>query len=302
MPSKRSRSKERERKRKKRADLSAEDKILEQEKARNRMIKRRQNMNDADKEAFKAKFRKGMQKLRERKESREKDPVNPLWPAGLLYGETPQYKRDREHQKQKTQQRRENLTIHEKNREKEERNERMRKLRGNQTAEDKIVENEKKKERMRKLRERREKEKCNVDSESPRSKDIVSRLNSKFREDIERRKIVEEMTSDDEKCVCDIDINCEYCEKVYEKEKNLVHIISPEEKKQLEKEELEQNKIMQRNKKRSQRKRIKEKFLKPLPPLPEKELSQYEKIRLEIISQRNKEWLKFEQEWEEKNK
>ena len=59
---------------------------------------------------------------------------------------------------------------------------------------------------------------------------------------------------------------------------------------------------MQRNKKRSQRKRIKEKFLKPLPPLPEKELSQYEKIRLEIISQRNKEWLKFEQEWEEKNK
>ena len=46
-------------------------------------------MNDADKEAFKAKFRKGMQKLRERKESREKDPVNPLWPAGLLYGETP---------------------------------------------------------------------------------------------------------------------------------------------------------------------------------------------------------------------
>ena len=146
----------------------------------------------------------------------------------------------------------------------------MRKLRGNQTAEDKIVENEKKKERMRKLRERREKEKCNVDSESPRSKDIVSRLNSKFREDIERRKIVEEMTSDDEKCVCDIDINCEYCEKVYEKEKNLVHIISPEEKKQLEKEELEQNKIMQRNKKRSQRKRIKEKFLKPLPPLPEK--------------------------------
>ena len=55
MPSKRSKSKEREKKRKKRADLSAEDKILEQEKARNRMTKRRQNMNDADKEAFKAK-------------------------------------------------------------------------------------------------------------------------------------------------------------------------------------------------------------------------------------------------------
>ena len=112
-------------------------------------------MNDADKEAFKAKFRKGMQKLRERTESREKDPVNPLWPAGLLYGETPQYKKDRELLKQKTRQRRENLTIHEKNREKEERNERMRKLRENQTAEDKIVENEKKKRENEKVKRKK---------------------------------------------------------------------------------------------------------------------------------------------------
>ena len=273
MPSKRSRSKERERKRKKRADLSAEDKILEQEKARNRMIKRRQNMNDADKEAFKAKFRKGMQKLRERKESREKDPVNPLWPAGLLYGETPQYKRDREHQKQKTQQRRENLTIHEKNREKEERNERMRKLRENQTAEDKKVENEKKKERMRKLRERRKEEKCINDSEDSRCSDIVNKL-----------RTVTEVTSDHEECVCDIDINCKYCEEVYENEKNLVQTISPEEKERFDKEDLEQYKIMQRNERKLRRKMIKEKLLKPLPPLPERELSQYEKIRLEIIS------------------
>ena len=290
MSPKRSKSKERERKRKKRAEMSSEDKMLEQEKARIRMMKRRQNMNDIDKEVFKVKSRKGMQKLRKSKESRRNEPVlNPLWPTGLLYGETPQYKRDRELQKQKTQQRRQNQTIQEKNKEKEERNERMRKLREKQTAEDKKVENEKKKERMRKLRERRKEEKCINDSEDSRCSDIVNKL-----------RTVTEVTSDHEECVCDIDINCKYCEEVYENEKNLVQTISPEEKERFDKEDLEQYKIMQRNERKLRRKMIKEKLLKPLPPLPERELSQYEKIRLEIISQRNKEWLQVEKEWEEK--
>ena len=38
--------------------------------------------------------------------------------------------------------------------------------------------------------------------------------------------------------------------------------------------------------------------MKPLPPLPERELSDYEKIREEIIAQRKKEWLIAEKEWE----
>ena len=64
--------------------MSAEDKMLKQEKARKRMIKRRQNMNDIDKEVFKVKSRNGMQRLRKSKESRRNEPVpNPLWPAAM---------------------------------------------------------------------------------------------------------------------------------------------------------------------------------------------------------------------------
>jgi hypothetical protein len=37
---------------------------------------------------------------------------------------------------------------------------------------------------------------------------------------------------------------------------------------------------------------------KPLPPLPIRELSEYEKIREDIINQREKEWVIYEKEWE----
>ena len=76
--------------------------------------------------------------------------------------------------------------------------------------------------------------------------------------------------------------------------------VSPEEKKRFEKEDLEQYKAMLKNLRRSRRKEIKEKLIKPLPPLPLRQPSQYEKIREEIIAQRNKEWLIAEKEWEEK--
>ena len=41
-----------------------------------------------------------------------------------------------------------------------------------------------------------------------------------------------------------------------------------------------------------------EEAMKPLPPLPIRELSQYEKIREDIINQRKKEWVIYEKEWE----
>ena len=41
-------------------------------------------------------------------------------------------------------------------------------------------------------------------------------------------------------------------------------------------------------------------FRKPLPPLPVRELSEYEKIREDIIAQRNQEWQVYEKEWEKK--
>ena len=111
---------------------------------------------------------------------------------------------------------------------------------------------------------------------------------------------VTEVASVDEECACEIDINCEYCKKLTENEKDLDTIVSSEDKIRFEKEDLEQHKAMLKNLRRSRRQEIKEKLMKPLPPLPVRKLSQYEKIREEIISQRNKEWLIVEKEWDEK--
>ena len=94
MPLKRSRSKERERKRRQRAGLSAEDSKEKQLKARYRMKKRRENMKDVEKEEFKVKFRKEMQKHREKERNesgRKESCIDPLWPPGLKYGETPRH-------------------------------------------------------------------------------------------------------------------------------------------------------------------------------------------------------------------
>ena len=41
-----------------------------------------------------------------------------------------------------------------------------------------------------------------------------------------------------------------------------------------------------------------EKLKRPLPPLPVKELSEYEKIREDFIAQRKREWLVYEKKWE----
>ena len=55
---------------------------------------------------------------------------------------------------------------------------------------------------------------------------------------------------------------------------------------------------MLKNRRKSKRQEIKDRMMKPLPALPERELSEYEKIREEIIAQRKKEWLIAEKEWE----
>ena len=50
---------------------------------------------------------------------------------------------------------------------------------------------------------------------------------------------------------------------------------------------------------KKKRKALKEKLKKPLPPLPVKELSEYEKIREYFIAQRKREWEAYEKEWEQ---
>ena len=46
------------------------------------------------------------------------------------------------------------------------------------------------------------------------------------------------------------------------------------------------------------RKALLEKLKRPLPPLPVRELSDYEKIREDFIAQRKREWVAYEKEWE----
>ena len=71
-----------------------------------------------------------------------------------------------------------------------------------------------------------------------------------------------------------------------------------EDRDKFQKEDLEQYKNLLKNERKSKRKELKERAKKPLPPLPARELSEYEKIRENIITQRNKEWLVYEKEWE----
>ena len=161
-----------------------------------------------------------------------------------------------------------------------------------QSPEEKVAEKEKKKERMKQLRERRKRVNEIMDSDSERSAsqspDIVSKLNLPYRNQkyVERSEVeaVTEVASEDEECVCEI--NCEYCNKVTENEKNLDNTVSSEDTIRFEKEDLEQHKPMLKNLRRSRRQEIKEKLMKPLPPLPVRKLSQYEKIREEIIAKK----------------
>ena len=286
-------------------------------------------MSDVALKEAQEKAKKGMQRLRERIKSKKEPIFNPLWPPGLKYGETPLYQKDRALQKQRTRERREKQTDQEKNIEKEERNERMRKLREKQTfeerkaenerkkdrmrklreihtSEEKIAENEKKKEKMRQLRERRKMEKESISSDSEtsgsHSPDIVRKLNLHYRNQndrcMDKKDVTAEVASVEEGCVCDVDVNCEYCAKLEENEKGIDYILTPEERERYEKEDLEQHQIMLKNRRKSKRQEIKDRMMKPLPALPERELSEYEKIREEIIAQRKKEWLIAEKEWE----
>ena len=53
-----------------------------------------------------------------------------------------------------------------------------------------------------------------------------------------------------------------------------------------------------KNNRKEKRKALLEKAKQPIPPLPVRELSEYEKIRENIISQQKKEWELYEKEWE----
>ena len=187
----------------------------------------------------------------------------------------------------------------EKEAEKEKDKERKRNYRKSLTAEERAAQNFKNKNRMAKSRMLKISVEENENLEYVPS-DIVKRLNEVHRRNVEENRRVEENEEGGEMhesgdavelCTCDIDIDCPYCLAQYEAEKGSYTVVTKEEAARYDKEELDEYKIMKRNER-------KEKFKKPLPPLPSKELCEYEKIREAFIAQRKQEWEIYEKQWE----
>ena len=328
MPSKRSKSKERERKRRCRERRSAEKEVIEKEKLKERMKKKRKEMTELEREEVKNEKREHMRKIRKTKASigfRKETLISTLWKPGQLYGETELYKRTNEMERKRIKDKRAMFSKEEKEAENEEAKLRMQKLRGGQKGEEKQVQKEKDKERKRKFREnltaekraaqnfknKNRMEKCRMLKISVEENenleyvpsDIVKRLNEVHRRNIEENCRVEENEGGErhesvEVCTCDIDIDCPYCLAQYEAEKGSYTVITKEEAARFDKEELDEYKIMKRNERKEKRKALMKKFKKPLPPLPSKELCEYEKIRKAFIAQRKQEWKIYEKQWE----
>ena len=114
-------------------------------------------------------------------------------------------------------------------------------------------------------------------------------------DEIEREK-AKERNSDSDECTCDYDVDCPACTAVLENEKGLQD--DTQWTAEDEAEEREQYKALERRKRTEKRQEMLRKANIPLPALPERELSQYEKIREDIIAEREIEWAKLEAKWE----
>ena len=146
--------------------------------------------------------------------------------------------------------------------------------------------------------------------------DIVEKINEKIRlekeEEMQRKKKVSNEYEVDESkaeseiiCCCDFDTNCEYCENLFEDDK-LINEIAPsiteEELRKFEDEEFEEYQRMKKIERNRKHREKVEGLKKPAPPLPTRELCEYEKIREKNIAEREKEWAIYEKEWDKKNK
>lgn len=109
-----------------------------------------------------------------------------------------------------------------------------------------------------------------------------------------------------EDCVCDFDLNCKFCEGQHDDEKNFyadaLNVFTELEEQQFVKEELQAIRNLKKKERKEKRTEKTREAKKPLPPLPFRELSLYEKIRKDIITEREREWVIYEKEWEKKDK
>ena len=183
----------------------------------------------------------------------------------------------------------------------------MRERREQQTDGEREDQNQKNKERMRRFRKMRKDIMAphsddNMNDNTDSSSDIVKQLNEEHRanqeKDILRDNERKESEPGLEECICDFDIDCPYCTEQHETENHLYMLTSKEDSDRIQKDELEAYKYLKRKERREKRKALLEKAKRPLPPLPERELSEYEKIREKFIAQRKQEWERYEKEWE----
>ena len=120
--------------------------------------------------------------------------------------------------------------------------------------------------------------------------------------ELERRKESAEKENVAEHCICEYDIDCEYCKEQFENEQNLyegaINTWTELEEQEFRETELKAIRTLKRIERKEKRKLKSEEVMKPLPPLPIRELSQYEQIREDIINRREKEWVIYEKEWE----
>ena len=305
MPSRRSKSRDRERKRLYRQEMSAKKKDLEKQKTKDRMQRMRLEMSESEKDKVKKEKKEYMRKRRSEKGTKmdsKETLTSKLWGPGLLFGETELYKRQKEMERKRMKDKRAKFTLEEMESENRGAKLRMRVLREKQTAEEKQAYRDKNKERMRNFRLSKKMIHDSSDDQSiEESSDIVKKLNDIHRNERECRlvKAGNDRKSESEDCTCDFDIDCISCAAQNEAEKNLYTLTSKEESDRFQKEELEAYRNQKKNERKEKRKVLIEKAKKPLKPLPNREPSEYEKIREDLIAQRQKEWLVYEKKWEE---
>ena len=97
-------------------------------------------------------------------------------------------------------------------------------------------------------------------------------------------------------CTCDYDVDCPYCTEIVEREKGLLERF--EFSKEDDADEFKGYKEMKNKLRREKYQAKRNKAIVPIPSLPERELSEYEKIREERIKQLKKEWVEYEAKWE----
>ena len=180
----------------------------------------------------------------------------------------------------------------------------MKNIRQKKNAIEKLLEKNQKKERMRKLRMKR---KCHKYEEGNELKESVKdKESTKVEESTNDEKSAEAKKSTEFEESTEVEENTEVEINEEDKESDILNSLNPISKidKEIDSSIINNKKmdeVTDKHKERTGKQKIsdtaKKNRINDFPPRG-RELSLYEKIREDIISQRNKEWMIYEKEWE----